>query len=39
MFKVRDKYQTYIDTGTLKPYKFIRDIHEGGFKNLKVLTY
>lgn len=32
IFKVRDKYQTYIDTGTLLPYKFIRDIHEGGFK-------
>src|SRR5581483_11366802 len=24
-FKVRDKYETYIDTGTLQPYRFIRN--------------
>ena len=31
-FKVRDKYETYIDTGTLQPYKFIRNVNEGGYK-------
>ena len=39
MFKVRDKYQTYIDTATLKPYKFIRDIHEGGFKKFQNVDF
>ena len=32
IFKVRDKYETYIDTGTLQPYRFIRNVDEGGFK-------
>jgi Protein of unknown function (DUF3108) len=31
-FKVRDRYETFIDTGTLKPYKFIRDVQEGKTK-------
>ncbi len=39
IFKVRDKYQTYIDTSTLKPYKFIRDIHEGGFKKFESVDF
>jgi hypothetical protein len=39
MFKVRDKYQTYIDTGTLRPYKFIRDIHEGGYKKYQNVEF
>jgi Protein of unknown function (DUF3108) len=39
VFKVRDKYQTYIDTGTLKPYRFIRDIHEGGFKKFQNVDF
>ena len=30
-FKVRDIYETYIDTSTLLPLKFIRDINEGGY--------
>ena len=32
IFKVRDKYESYIDTATLQPYKFIRDVQEGDFK-------
>ena len=39
IFKVRDRYQSYIDTGTLKPYKFIRDIHEGGFKKFQSVDF
>lgn len=31
-FKVRDKYETYVDTGNLQPYKFIRNVDEGGHK-------
>lgn len=30
-FKIRDRYETYIDTKTYKPYKFVRDINEGGY--------
>ncbi len=29
-FKIRDHYETYIDTETYKPYRFIRNINEGG---------
>lgn len=31
-FKVRDTYQTYIDTSSLLPLEFVRDVHEGGYK-------
>ena len=32
IFKVRDRYETYMDTSTLKPYRFIRNVHEGNYK-------
>ena len=28
-FKVRDKYETFIDTSNLQPLKFIRNVSEG----------
>jgi hypothetical protein len=31
-FKVRDRYETFIDTETLLPLKFIRNVSEGGFR-------
>ena len=31
-FKVRDRYESYADTATLLPYKFIRNVDEGGHK-------
>ena len=31
-YKVRDKYESYIDTTTMQPYKFIRNVYEGGYK-------
>src|SRR5689334_18369025 len=31
-YKVRDKYETYIDTATMQPLKFIRNVNEGGYK-------
>jgi len=31
-FKVRDRYESYFDTSTLQPYKFIRNVDEGGYK-------
>jgi hypothetical protein len=38
-FKVRDRYETYIDTLTLQPYKFIRDVDEGGYKTKENVTF
>ena len=29
-FKVKDRYESYFDKKTIKPYKFIRNIDEGG---------
>lgn len=31
-FKVRDRYESFVDTSTLLPYKFIRNVDEGGHK-------
>jgi Protein of unknown function (DUF3108) len=31
-FKVRDHYESYIDTETLQPWMFIRKIEEGGYR-------
>lgn len=31
-YKVRDTYETYIDTETMLPARFIRNVNEGGFK-------
>jgi len=38
-FKVRDRYESYIDTSTLQPYKFIRNVDEGGFKIYNNVTF
>jgi hypothetical protein len=32
IFRVRDKYETFLDTETLLPQKFIRNVNEGGYK-------
>jgi len=32
VFKVRDKYESYFDTATLLPQRFIRNVNEGGYK-------
>ena len=39
IFKVRDRYETYIDTATLKPYKFIRNVQEGNYKKYENITF
>lgn len=39
IFKVRDRYETYIDTATLRPYKFIRNVDEGGYKKYENVTF
>ncbi|HLY71990.1 MAG TPA: DUF3108 domain-containing protein [Puia sp.] len=38
-FKVRDKYESYIDTGSLQPYKFVRNVNEGGHKTYENVTF
>ena len=39
IFKVRDRYETFIDTGTLRPYKFIRNVQEGSYKKYENVTF
>lgn len=38
-FKVRDRYESYIDTSSLQPYKFIRNVYEGGYKKYQTVTF
>ncbi len=38
-FKVRDKYETYIDTATMLPVKFVRNVDEGGTKFYNNVTF
>lgn len=39
IFKVRDKYETFIDTGSMQPVKFIRNVNEGGYKKNENITF
>ena len=38
-YKVRDKYESYIDTATLQPFKFVRNVYEGGYKTYENITF
>ena len=38
-YKVRDRYESYFDTSTNLPLKFIRNINEGGFKKYENVTF
>ncbi len=38
-FKVRDRYESYIDTATLLPMKFVRNVDEGGYKIYNNITF
>ncbi len=38
-FKVRDRYETYLDTSTLQPTHFIRNISEGGYQKFEDVTF
>jgi Protein of unknown function (DUF3108) len=38
-FKVRDKYESYIDTTTMQPMKFVRNTDEGGYKIYNNVTF
>lgn len=39
VFKVRDRYETYMDKEGLFPYRFIRDISEGGYTKHQDYTF
>jgi len=39
IFKVRDRYESYFDTATLKPLKFIRNVDEGGYKKTENVIF
>lgn len=39
IYKVRDRYETFIDTATMQPLKFIRNINEGGDKKYEHITF
>jgi hypothetical protein len=39
LYKVRDRYESYIDTSTLQPLKFVRDVNEGGYKKYQNVTF
>lgn len=38
-FKVRDKYQSFIDTATMQPIQFVRNVDEGGYKIYNNVTF
>lgn len=38
-FKVRDRYESYIDTSSMLPVKFIRNVDEGGYKIYNNVTF
>ena len=39
IFKVRDRYESYFDTSTLQPIKFIRKVDEGGYTKYENVTF
>ncbi|HUX84793.1 MAG TPA: DUF3108 domain-containing protein [Chitinophagaceae bacterium] len=39
IFKVRDNYETYIDSANLLPIEFIRNVNEGGFHFNNYVTF
>lgn len=39
LFKVRDKYESFIDTATMEPMKFLRNVDEGGYKKYENVTF
>ncbi len=37
--KINNRYETYVDTATMQPMKFIRDVHEGNHKKYENITF
>lgn len=38
-YKVRDRYETFIDQDNMMPVKFLRNVNEGGFKIYNSVTF
>lgn len=39
IYKVRDRYESYIDTLTMQPLKFFRDVNEGSTKKTETVSF
>jgi Protein of unknown function (DUF3108) len=39
IYRVRDRYETYIDTNSLTPFRFIRNVDEGGYRKYENVTF
>jgi Protein of unknown function (DUF3108) len=39
IFKVRDRYESFIDTATMEPLKFIRNVNEGDHKHYENIIF
>ena len=39
IYTVRDKYESYVDTATMMPLKFVRNVHEGDHKQYENITF
>lgn len=39
IYKVRDRYESYIDTATMQPLKFFRDVNEGSTKKTETVNF
>lgn len=39
IFKVRDQYETFIDTASLLPLRFIRNVNEGDYHKYNIVTF
>jgi hypothetical protein len=39
IYKVRDRYESYIDTATMQPLRFVRNVNEGGYKKYQNVTF
>ena len=39
IYKVRDRYESFIDTNTMEPLKFVRSVSEGNHKHYENVTF
>lgn len=39
IYKVRDRYETFLDTFTMLPRKFIRKVNEGGYRKFETVSF
>jgi hypothetical protein len=39
IYRVRDRYESYIDTATMLPIRFIRNVDEGGYKKYENISF